>query len=163
VLLGGDDPAQDQARTPARDEPKQEQRQDEGGQQQPGQQQQQDGEQTQSVPDNEPEEGPGPPTAGAESPGELNLMGKERLDAGDSAGAIELLEQADQGFRSQGDGADTLTWGYALYNLGLAYEAAGRPEDAITAYERRLQVSPEDQRKTVEKALKRAQKAVEKG
>ncbi len=58
--------------------------------------------------------------------------------------AIPLLEQAVQGFDSQGGAADSTTFGYALYNLGEAYFAVARYDEAAKMYERRLQVSPND-------------------
>ncbi len=112
-----------------------------------------------TAPDAEPEGGPGPATAGNESPEELNQRGFAALRAGDAATAVTLLEQANQGFFRQGDAADRLQWGYTLFNLGQAYEAAGRPADAVGAYESRLQVSPDDQRADVERALRRARRA----
>ncbi len=93
--------------------------------------------------DNEDEEGPGP-AAGSESPGELNDRGYRLLQAGNAQGAIPLLEQSVQGFDAQGGSADPTTFGYALFNLGEAYHAVGRYDEAIVMYERRLQVSPGD-------------------
>ncbi len=112
-----------------------------------------------TAPDAEPEGGPGPATAGNESPEELNDRGFAALRAGDAATAVTLLEQANQGFFRQGDAANRLLWGYTLFNLGQAYEAAGRPADAVGAYESRLQVSPNDQRADVQRALRRARRA----
>jgi serine/threonine-protein kinase len=114
---------------------------------------------TQTAPDNEPESGAGPSSAGNESPGELNDRGYALLQQGDASGAIPLLEQAVKGFEAQGDAADPTTYGYALFNLGQAYAAADRPGDAIPFFQRRLAVSPGDRPQVVGKALRDAQKA----
>jgi tRNA A-37 threonylcarbamoyl transferase component Bud32 len=112
--------------------------------------------------DNEPEGGAGPP-AGSESPAELNDRGHQLLRAGDPEAAIPLLERSVAGFDQQGGAADPLTFGYALFNLGEAYYAVGRYDDAVTAYERRLQVSPNDRPDLVRKRLERAKKRADKG
>ena len=112
-----------------------------------------------TAPDNEPEEGPGPETGSNESPGALNDAGYARLQGGDAEGAIPLLEQSVAGFDQQGGDADPTTFGYALYNLGTAYERVGRYDEAVKLYERRLQVSPGDRPEVVRQAIKRAKKA----
>jgi serine/threonine-protein kinase len=112
--------------------------------------------------DNEPETGPGPSDTG-ESPAALNDEGYARLQAGDAAGAIPLLERSVQGFDQEGGGADATTFGYALYNLGTAYAQTGRYDEAITMFERRLQVNPDDRPEVVRKAIKDAKKAQRKG
>jgi tetratricopeptide (TPR) repeat protein len=111
----------------------------------------------QTAPDNEDETGPGPSDSD-EAPSALNDQGFEKLKGGDPEGAIPLLERAVQGFEEQGDNADPTTYGFALYNLGMAYLQAGRAADAIALFERRLQVNPDDRPNVVEKALKEAQK-----
>jgi serine/threonine-protein kinase len=95
------------------------------------------------APDDEAEEGPGP-AAGSESPEQLNDRGYSLLQSGDAASAIPLLERSVKGFDAQGGNANPTTFGYALFNLGQSYFAVGRYDDAITMYERRLQVSPND-------------------
>jgi serine/threonine-protein kinase len=109
-----------------------------------------------------PEDGAGP-SAGQESPGELNDRGYARLQAGDPAGAIPLLEQSVKGFESQGDAAEPTTYGYALFNLGEAYFATGRYDEAATMYQRRLEVNPNDRPQIVRKRLKEAQRNAAKG
>src|SRR5205085_2600831 len=84
------------------------------------------------------------PSDSGESPGSLNDAGYAKLQAGDAAGATPLLEQAVKGFEQEGSGADRTTYGYALYNLGSAYAATGRYDEAIAMYNRRLQVNPND-------------------
>jgi serine/threonine-protein kinase len=112
--------------------------------------------------DGEGEGGAGPDTSG-ETPEALNDQGFAALNAGNVDRAITLLEASDRGFRSQGGAADATTWGFALFNLGQAYERAGRPAEAVSAYERRLEVSPENQRGVVERALERAREAAGQG
>ena len=111
------------------------------------------------APDNEPEEGPGPATETNEDPIALNNRGYALLQGGDAAGAVPVLEQAVANFEAQGSGADPTNFGYALYNLGNAYEETGRPAEAVPLYERRLELRPKDRPGIVRKALKRAQAA----
>ena len=112
-------------------------------------------------PDNEPEEGPGP-AAGSESPGELNDRGFAALQAGDAESAVPLLEQSVAGYEEQGGAAPAVPYGYALFNLGDAYMATGRPAEAAEMYQRRLDVSPDDRPEIVKKKLKEAEKAAKK-
>ena len=112
-----------------------------------------------TAPDNEDEEGPGPETGSNESPGALNDRGYALLQGGDAEGAVPVLEQAVAGFDQQGGDADPTTFGYALYNLGTAYERVGRYDEAVKMYERRLQVNPDDRPEVVRQAIKRAKKA----
>ena len=109
------------------------------------------------APDNEPEGGPGP-SANGESPAALNDAGYDKLQAGDAAGAIPLLEQSVANFEAQGGAADPTTYGYALFNLGEAYFAVERYDEAAKMYERRLQVSPSDRPQLVRGRLKEAKK-----
>jgi eukaryotic-like serine/threonine-protein kinase len=117
---------------------------------------------TTTTPAEDPEAGPGP-SAGGESPEQLNDTGYARLQAGDAEGAIPLLERSVKGFESEGDAANPTTYGYALFNLGEAYFATGRYDEAATMYQRRLDVSPNDRPKLVQKRLKEAQKNAVKG
>jgi eukaryotic-like serine/threonine-protein kinase len=114
------------------------------------------------APDNEGEDGAGPSATG-ESPAALNDAGYAKLQAGDPEGAIPLLEQSVAGFDQQGGAADPTTFGYALFNLGEAYFAVGRYDEAARMYERRLQVSPNDRPQLVRQRLKRAKKLAGKG
>ncbi|HEX8083240.1 MAG TPA: protein kinase [Solirubrobacteraceae bacterium] len=158
ALLGGDDGGRDSRQ--ARDEPTRSQ---------PRETQPRESEPTPAAPpateeappaettDNEPETGPGP-SADEESPGALNDAGYAKLQAGDAEGAIPLLERSVEGFDQQGSAADPTTFGYALYNLGEAYFAVGRYDEAIAMYERRLEVSPDDRPQLVRSRIKEARK-----
>jgi serine/threonine-protein kinase len=106
--------------------------------------------------DNEPEDGPGPSTSG-ESPRALNDKGYALLQGGDAAGAVAPLEAAVKGYEEQGDAADPTNYGYALYNLGMAYLGSGRPAEAIPLFERRLQVNPSDRPEVVRGSIADAQ------
>jgi tetratricopeptide (TPR) repeat protein len=112
-----------------------------------------------AAPDNEPETGAGPDSETGESPAALNDAGYALLQDGEAGQAIPLLERAVRGYEAQGNAADPTAYGYALYNLGSAYAAAGRPADAIPLFEKRLQVSPNDRPGVVKKAIRDAQKA----
>ncbi|CAA9536890.1 MAG: hypothetical protein AVDCRST_MAG85-4217, partial [uncultured Solirubrobacteraceae bacterium] len=107
------------------------------------------------APDNEPEDGPGPSTTG-ESPRALNDKGYALLQGGDAAAAVAPLEAAVNGYEEQGDAADPTNYGYALYNLGMAYLGSGRPADAIPMFERRLQVNPSDRPGVVRGSIEEA-------
>jgi eukaryotic-like serine/threonine-protein kinase len=60
-------------------------------------------------------------------------------------------------------GAPVSPCGYALYELARAQLATGDAAGAVATLNQRLQRYPDDQRPTVEKLLKKAQKAAEKG
>jgi tetratricopeptide (TPR) repeat protein len=160
LLGGGDDGDQRQARDePARTTAKKQRTTEEPAQTAPAAPSAEDGEPEAPAetepPDNEPEEGPGP-AAGSESPEQLNDRGYARLQAGNAQGAIPLLERSVKGFDAQGGGANSTTFGYALFNLGEAYAAVGRYDEAIPMYERRLQVSPNDRPGIVRARLREA-------
>ena len=114
------------------------------------------------APDNEAEEGPGPSASG-ESPSSLNDQGYAKLQAGDAAGAVPVLQQAVAGFEQQGSGAPATTYGYALYNLAEALRQSGKPAEAIPYYERRLQVNPSDRPQIVQASLAKAKAAAGRG
>ena len=60
-------------------------------------------------------------------------------------------------------GASVSPCGYALYELARAQLGTGDAGGAVATLNQRLQRYPDDQRKTVEKLLKKAQKDAEKG
>ena len=60
-------------------------------------------------------------------------------------------------------GAPVSPCGYALYELGRAQLGTGDAAGAVATLNQRLQRYPDDQRPTVEKLLRKAQKAAEKG
>ena len=97
---------------------------------------------------------PAAASAPAASPRELNDRGFAKLP-GDPAGAIPLLQQSVEGFRSQGNTSD-INYAYALYNLGNALRLAGRPAEAVPFLQERLQVS-RFKRGVVKKELRLAQ------
>src|SRR3954469_9209658 len=92
------------------------------------------------------------PTAG-KSKSQLMSDGHTQLTQGDYNGAIDTLRQATKDCPV----SQTNPCAYALYDLGVALTRAGRPQEAISVLEQRLQ-NP-DQRGAVEKALRDAQKA----
>jgi serine/threonine-protein kinase len=167
LLAGGSGSDSDRASTPAKTQPAQQDEPSSGDEPTSGSSDEQPAEEepTPAAPaapegdgggqDNESEGGAGPSASG-ESPRALNDAGYAKLLAGDAQGAIPLLEQSVQGFDQQGSGADRTQFGYALYNLGQAYHAAGRYDEAAKMYERRLQVNPSDRPGLVRASLKRA-------
>jgi serine/threonine-protein kinase len=87
---------------------------------------------TQSTPATAPPAG-GDPTA-------LNNEGFALINQGKPAAAVPLLQQAVQGFRTQGRTGE-LDYAYALFNLGNALRLSGRPADAIPYLQERLRIS----------------------
>ena len=106
-----------------------------------------------------------PPTTTAPSPPPaadghtLNDQGYAKIQAGDFAGAVPLLQQAVQ--RLQGVGPSDPYEGYANYNLGYALYQVGQCSDAVTYLQRAQQLEPD--RKEPGQVLKRAQKCADKG
>jgi serine/threonine-protein kinase len=94
-----------------------------------------------------------------EPPSQLDARGYQLIRQGRPAEAIPYLERAVAGFEAQGDAADPIAFGYALYNLATAYVQVGRPGEAIPLFERRLEVSPHDRPHLVRTALREARKA----
>jgi eukaryotic-like serine/threonine-protein kinase len=100
----------------------------------------------------EPAPEPPPPEPAAEEPlsaEELDRQGKALIDSGQPAAAIPILQRAV-------DAADpsTLTYAFALFNLGNALRLAGRPEEAIPILEARLEIP--NQRGVVKRELELA-------
>jgi len=87
-------------------------------------------------------------------PAALNDQGFRLLNAGQADQAVPVLRKAVDA--CHGDPSN-LTCAYAMYNLGKALRLAGRPDEAVTWLERRLQ-NP-DQRATVERELAAARAA----
>jgi serine/threonine-protein kinase len=113
-----------------------------------------------ATPDNEGEgEGAAGPSAAAENPRSANDAGYAKLQAGDAAGAVPLLQSSVKGYEEQGDRADAQQYGFALYNLAEALRQSGKPGDAIPYYERRLQVNPSDRPGIVRASLAKAKAA----
>ena len=89
---------------------------------------------------------------------DLQLQGYNARIAGDYEQALALSTQA---LEACGDTQQLAPCGYALYEVGAALNALGRPDEAIPYLEQRLdQYGPN---KDVEKELKAAQKAAEEG
>jgi serine/threonine-protein kinase len=89
---------------------------------------------------------------------DLQLQGYNARLAGDYDQALTLSQQA---LDACGDAVQLSPCGYALYEVGAALNAQGRPDEAIPYLEQRLdQYGPD---KDVEKQLKAAEKAAKKG
>jgi serine/threonine-protein kinase len=84
---------------------------------------------------------PPPPPATGASGHALNDQGYSRIQAGDYAGAIPLLQQAVQ--KLAGTGPADLYEGYANYNLGYALYRAGRCGEAIPYLKRAERLEPD--------------------
>jgi hypothetical protein len=89
----------------------------------------------------------------------LNDQGYAKIQAGDYAGAVPLLQQAVQ--QLQGVGPGDPYEAYANYNLGYALYQLGRCGDAIPYLQRAQQLEPD--RKEPEHLLKRAEKCGNEG
>jgi serine/threonine-protein kinase len=87
----------------------------------------------------------------------LNDQGYSKIQAGDFAGAVPLLQQAVQ--RLQGVGPGDPYEAYANYNLGYALFQLGQCGDAVPYLQRAQQLEPE--RKEPGHFLKRAEKCAE--
>jgi serine/threonine-protein kinase len=102
-------------------------------------------------------EEPPPENTGApdlERAADLQVQGYNARLAGDNEQALALSQQA---LEACGDAEQLDPCGYALYEVGAALNALGRPDEAIPYLEQRLeQYGPN---KDVEKELKRAEKA----
>jgi serine/threonine protein kinase len=94
------------------------------------------------------------PATGSGDPAALNDQGFRLLNGGQPDQAVPVLQKAVDA--CHGDPSN-LTCAYAMYNLGKALRLAGRPDEAVTWLQRRLQ-NP-DQRATVESELAAARAA----
>jgi eukaryotic-like serine/threonine-protein kinase len=79
-----------------------------------------------------------PPGKGdVEQAAALNDQGFAKLQQGDAAGAIPVLQQSVSLFPKK---TTDIRYAYALFNLGDAYLRAGQPEKAIQVLEKRLKI-----------------------
>jgi TolA-binding protein len=100
-----------------------------------------------------------PATGGSAS--QLQVEAYNLNNAGKYDAALPVAQQAVlKG--CQGD-AKVSPCGYALYELGRAQLGTGDAAGAVATLNQRIQRYPDDQRSTVQKLLKKAQKAAEKG
>ncbi len=107
-----------------------------------------------------PTETPEAPSGGTslDRAADLQLQGYNARLAGDYDQALALSQQS---LEACGDTKQLSPCGYALYEVGAALNALGRPDEAIPYLEQRLeQYGPN---KDVEKELKNAEKAAKKG
>jgi serine/threonine-protein kinase len=79
------------------------------------------------------------PATDGQPAAQLNNTGYAMLP-NDVQGALPLLSQAVQKFRSAGDTSST-DYAYSLYNYGWALRLAGRPAEAIPYLQERLRIS----------------------
>jgi hypothetical protein len=95
------------------------------------------------------------PATGGRTPVALNDDGYARLQRGDVAGALPLLQASVDGYRKAGD-RRSLGYAFAVFNLATALRRSGRSAEAVPLIQERLAVS-DNQRGTVERALAQAQ------
>ncbi len=95
--------------------------------------------------------------APADSGTALNDQGYALLQRGSYDEAIPVLKQAVDELRSD---PSSLTYAYALFNLGRALRLAGQPEEAVPILEQRLRIP--NQTATVQAELDAARAAAEK-
>src|ERR687896_2418220 len=79
---------------------------------------------------------------------QLNNEGFARMQSGDYAGAVPILQEA---VASWPENSQDINYAYALFNLGMALNRSGNPDEAIPYLEKRLNWS--DQRETVQAEL----------
>jgi eukaryotic-like serine/threonine-protein kinase len=110
----------------------------------------------------EPEEEPAPEepsgSGDAATGAQLNEQGFARMQQGDYAGAVPILQQA---VASWPEDSRDINYAYALFNLGKSLNRAGNPDEAIPYLEKRLTWS--DQRETVQAELDLARRNAEGG
>jgi tetratricopeptide (TPR) repeat protein len=101
----------------------------------------------------EPEpETPAPTASGSD----LNAEGFELMQAGRYAEAVPVLQRAVAAWPED---SQDIEYAYALFNLGKSLTESGNPAAGIPYLEKRLTFK--DQRGTVMRELKRAQRAAE--
>jgi serine/threonine-protein kinase len=81
-----------------------------------------------------------PPPSGGASGHALNDQGYSRMQAGDFAGAVPLLQQAVQ--KLQGTGPNDPYEGFANYNLGYSLLQLGRCDEAVPYLQRADSLEP---------------------
>jgi hypothetical protein len=101
------------------------------------------------------------PPAGGGSASQLQVEAYNLNNAGKYDAALPVAQQAV--LKGCAGDAKVNPCGYALYELGRAQLGTGDAAGAVATLNQRLQRYPDDQRPTVEKLLKKAQKAAEKG
>jgi tetratricopeptide (TPR) repeat protein len=97
--------------------------------------------QTTTAPAPPPPPPPPPPPAVSGNGHALNDQGYSRIQSGDYAGAVPLLQQAVR--QLQGTGPADLYEGYANYNLGYALYRLGRCSEAIPYLRRAEHLEPD--------------------
>src|SRR4051794_21728179 len=114
-----------------------------------------------STPTPKPKPKPKPKAPAGGSASQLQVEAYNLNNAGKSDAALPVAQSAvTKGCQA---GAPVSPCGYALYELARAQLATGDAAGAVATLNQRLQRYPDDQRPTVEKLLKKAQKAAEKG
>ncbi len=89
------------------------------------------------------------------SPRALNDDGYARMQRGDVAGGLPLLQASVDGYRKAGD-RTSLGYAFALFNLATALRRSGRSAEAVPLIQERLAFS-DNQRGVVQAALVQAQ------
>ena len=107
-----------------------------------------------------PKPKPSAPAAGG-SASQLQVEAYNLNNAGKYDAALPVAQQAV--LKGCAGDAKVSPCGYALYELGRAQLGTGDAAGAVATLNQRLQRFPDDQRPTVQKLLKKAQKAAEKG
>ena len=156
ALSGDDEPARNESSAPQeRQEQPSAQDEEQPAEEQPAEEQPAE-EQTQ---DEQPAgDGGGVPAPSGENDAakgqRLNAKGFDQLNRGQADKAVDTLTQAVAAWPA---GTSDLQYQYALFNLGSALVAAGRPDEAIPILEKRLEHP--DQRETVQAKLDEAKAA----
>jgi serine/threonine-protein kinase len=99
-------------------------------------------------------------TADLDRAAQLQVEGYNARQAGDFEQALELNQQA---LEACGDTQQLSPCGYALFEVGAALNALGRPDEAIPVLEQRLDVYGDNDAGEVKRELKAARKAARGG
>ncbi len=101
-------------------------------------------------PEPEPEPAPEQPSGSGDAAtgAQLNEQGFARMQQGDFAGAVPILQQA---VASWPEDSQDINYAYALFNLGKSLNRSGNPDEAIPYLEKRLTWN--NQRETVQAEL----------